>query len=588
MGWFALGGIVGFLLYRWWHYQFSDANADRKLIEWLAIALPIVAVLLFLLSGYFDVVQAWLATTAEAVARGSIARALFGIILGFGAGFAIQQRLDHQRLPESDLAKLVAKLVPAKSEDQFGVGGPISIAALIVLLAGITPYLDGWLRHVTSIKLPYGEFEVGSFAAHKTITADGLIYLTDAFSLQGLAKYGDKITQDIQYMDNFEIPALTQEIAADKVIDGEQGFDIEQLQKELEKKQDILKRSKNLLPAFEQLLSPVAQCAQEAINQGLNINNVRRVVRPLADDLEIIIVQQQNAAAAQDLKAERERLWSDLWSGIKQLPSKIRDFTYDTTDPQKPTIRAECQDDKTSFELPTFDAYKDVPYLYVTGILYASFVRDDELASKILEVAARNLKYKDYEYLYYTSYIGYYKGSLAPAAVLGALDEMRQTARSHLQTLESARRQCEQSKCDPSKVQLIDSLSRRERRAELRAMNDIAYYVADSMARGVTAAETYRPIAQEYAADLFRALTNDSASSDIHYELLDTYSYVSLVMETRQALPDQRIIKTMRENLEKVVAHLESIEDKGPLDPTEQYNLTVARSHLASARALED
>jgi hypothetical protein len=64
------------------------------------------------------------------------------------------------------------------------------------------------------------------------------------------------------------------------------------------------------------------------------------------------------------------------------------------------------QDDS---QLPRMKDYKEVPYLGVAAFLFSAFVKDEELAQKIFEKISSDLQYKDKGFLYYESYIGYYK-----------------------------------------------------------------------------------------------------------------------------------------------------------------------------------
>jgi hypothetical protein len=113
VGWFTIAVIAGFLLFWSWRRhadedqpknlkgraaQFSAFCAKKAhyvLIEILPatlLVLAIVATVLFFLGSYFALIDALDSYLADEIRSGYLARLLFGIILGFGGGYLIEQR----------------------------------------------------------------------------------------------------------------------------------------------------------------------------------------------------------------------------------------------------------------------------------------------------------------------------------------------------------------------------------------------------------------------------------------------------------------------------------------------------------------
>jgi hypothetical protein len=139
-------------------------------------------------------------------------------------------------------------------------------------------------------------------------------------------------------------------------------------------------------------------------------------------------------------------------------------------------------------------------------------------------------------------------------------------------------------------MQLIHELGEREREAELRAINDLAYYIGDSIARGVPAAMSYGGRAEDYADELYRSLGTEEDPENRN-EFLDTYAYVSIVLESRKAVPDPDKFRRMLATLEKAAKYFEDkAEESAKLEDaaTARANLAIVRAHLAAARELAE
>ncbi len=635
MGWFAVATVIGFLLLRSVRHHASTSKTGHGLADeaqplapfiirfsertvrfihkasiealpWSLLVVASVVCVFIVLSAKFEPIHAHLAEIVDSIERGAIARILFGLILGFGIAFATQQASStppNERKnveppagssasapPDGEgndvgnnqtITKSGQELQTTNSGARIGVSSLLLAGSVITILALTAPYLDNWLRHLSSIKLPYAELQITTNSAAKGVKADSLIYLADTFSLAGLRTYSDKIRKDIQYIELLEIPELSTEIEVIKTVSNHKhAHDAAVLQREIEKKQQFINDAKKVLPVFDVLISPMAKCIEDAIHRGLSVETLRQSLRPLADRLEQIIFPEEDPSITDELRDE-------FWKDVKDIPNRgeIRHFTFDK---KIKTLQHECI--KRDMEYPTLSDAKAVPYLYVAAVLMAAFMKYDDLTEKIIEFSINSVKVKDYELLYYAAYLGYYYNNSSLTTVLKYLQELRMTAAKHRETIEKARVRCAGHLCDRRRLRLIDDLYKREQAAEHRAINDIAYYIADNLARGVGAAERYRHLAEEYANTLYLLINSDKLSNSdeyVKYEFLDTYAYVNIALESRMRTPDSEKIRKMRDHLERVISYFEAAESRGEiLDKTDQYNLALARSHLASAREL--
>jgi hypothetical protein len=466
-----------------------------------------------------------------------------------------------------------------------------------------SPHLDSWLNHVTRIKLPYGELTVAASSTHRTINSDALLYLADALSLTELSTYKDKLDQDIEYIEAFEIPEmeLEHEIRK-KLLNGDQ--DTSDSEDKLNKLRDVLTKAQRLRPVFNHVISPIAKCLKKALDKGMSVERIRRELRPAAEDLEEIILAGDRLS-----KDELEIRHNDFWTRVKQLPQYVHNYlddwkakdakAYDgTPDEHKECLSYLGRDDipmpvdyKSRVEnsdLPRMADYKNVSYLGVAAFFFSAFVKDEELAQKIFDKISADLQHKDKEFLYFKSYIGYYKG-WPTEAVISYLQELLNDAREHKIVLERADKQCTQHPCEPDRSQLIQKLLKREQEAELRAVNDLAYYIGDSIARGIPSALNYRGQAEDYVDELYRSMDKESDPENRN-EFLDTYAYVSIVLESRKTEPEPDKFRSMRATLEKVAEYFETttLNTTNLEDATARANLGLVRAHLAAARELAE
>ena len=689
VGWFSIAVIVGFLLFWSWRhhlrkvsggvagrYSSMVGNAHHVFVDFLPailFILVIVCVGLWLFGKRFVLVDSFNTWVLEDIRGGYITRFVLGLILGFGAGFVLEQRsrpADEEAgksvagesstapaaIPpapkvETDSKDETVRSIPAgvvapgpivedapplgpgatalmaaadgassrgaesristqstdaangsrvDGDKRTAEGAPsplsslarlstnalLSIAIGMFVLALASPHLDSWLSHLTKITLPYGELTVATTTAHRTINSDALLYLADALSLNALSKYKDKLRQDIGYIKHFEIPELELNMkAAQSVSDRPQ--DLWEIEKKLTQARTTLEKVEALQPAFNKLISPIAGCVLDAIDNGLSVETVRRKLRPAAEDLEEIIFAGDHLT-----KGERTNRHQDFWTTIESIPEYV---SKHLDGPNKDTA-SDRKDECLSYPIgaadvtpPKLEDYRSVPYLAVAAFLFSAFVKDEDLAQKIFDKIADGLKYKDKEFLYYQSYIGYYKG-LPADVIISHLEQYLSDARNHKNTIQRAKDQClALPPCKPERWALMRELYKRERNAELRAVNDLAYYIGDSNARGVPAALGYQGRAEDYVAELHRSLDDDGDIDDKN-EFRDTYAYVSIVLEARKANPDVAKFKSMLVLLKKVSEYFENAAARSTKieDAVTRYNLDLVRSHLTAARELAE
>jgi hypothetical protein len=658
MGWFIVAAILGFLLFWSWRTHLQDVgqrasheNASapkptqrqvpwivRRSAQWsqnsqtfLVDALPVILISALVLAGVLfllvwflerahiltdvaDGLNLLLNRIADTVGHGGVARFLLGLVLGFGVAYIIEQRSSVYS-PVANNPGASRRTTPSR---QYRASGPraggkhagdnpgdngeplggfartgtavlLTIGLAITFLALAAPHVDHWLSHLTTVKLPIGELQVASVTAHRATTADNIGLLTDVRSMEALSLYPAKIRQDIDYLENFEIHELETALP---------GYD-KDARMELERKRQ---KAKELLGVFDGLISPVAGCVQTAIDNGLSIETVRRIVRPIGETAEQIILFDGNFTD-DELTSKHEKLWRE----ISELPNRLREFLKN-----KAKLRKDTADEKREEECsgyfqqrvaggqaysgltPRIQDYEEISYLYTAALLFTSFLKDDIVSLKIIEKTRGKLVFRDYGYLLWAGYIANNQGS-SLEIVIPFLDEIRSSARSHYTTIQRFKDRCKIATqelvfkatkvCDDALGRLIQDLGNRERNAELQAMNNIAYCIAEALSRGVITAEAYQGRAEEYANEIYDAVNKGEVADA--YDFLDTYAYVSIVIEARKPLPDADKFKKMADILEKVVENLETKDAEVlSVKPEHLYAKTLTRSHLASAREL--
>src|SRR5580658_1921104 len=147
MGWFALASVLGFLLHSSWHIQ-----GGRRWFVWTvgaATTLLLVGTLgidlwSVLSEAAFDWHALWIELTliVAALGDGAVARAIFGGVLGFGLGLAIDRGIFTRPFAAPLRRAYLA----------IGLG--------LVILGVIAPHIDRWLARLTEFKSEIIEFRL--------------------------------------------------------------------------------------------------------------------------------------------------------------------------------------------------------------------------------------------------------------------------------------------------------------------------------------------------------------------------------------------------------------------------------------------
>lgn len=592
VGWFAILFVSGFLLFWGWRRWPRWGDNTHTLIIGFAVAI-LIGILVWC-TWYISVYS--ISVFADRVGQGYVARIILGFVLGIATAYVVEQRsiVRKAQLDAQTRFRLRASLPPrersarADAPDSSiieAVGGTsltllMWIAVVVLSFAISAPHLDSWLRHTTSLKLPFGELQIASTSTHAVLQADRLDLLADVRSLELLSRYNVRIRDDVDYLKLVEIEDLR---------DSQKEFpnyslEYQDYQSKIEKTQELVDAINALLPVFDGLISSIASCVRDASSNGLGIDSIRLKVRPMADALDRVLFLEQTNGTDDSYAAAHNKLWEELTG----LPSKIDGFLNDEE-------RKQCSNSVKIYKLnsrspvtaayPSLKGYRDVSYLYVAAMLFSTFVRDDDVALKIIErIKDRPGFFRDYSFLLVASDLAYNQGS-SITTVFSMLDSMRKTAREHREKIELELEKCEQSRCDQVKINALKALRRRERTAELQATNNLAYFIAAELADGTKAAEQYAARAEELADELRLAL-DKSEDNENRYSYLDTYAYVTLVLEARKKEPSLATFKTMAEHLEKVVEELERSVSSGKASKTDISALKLARAHRAAAREL--
>jgi hypothetical protein len=588
MGWFAITFLIGFVLYwqrdglRGLHGPLAAA-AGVGLAGWAVVYAGMHS---------FDLLL-------DRIGQGSIARLLLGFALGNATAYVIEQRNELHEAQVQALKNVSTSPPPLAREQSAaeatqpgahdGKPGPeeekrgssalesaagmgttalLWLAAVVVFVAIAAPHLDGWLRRMTSLKLPFGELQIASVSVRPAIRAEAIDLFAEETSMRVLSTYADRITLDAQYIERVELPDLRERLA---------DYSSSDIRDAIASKERAAKDAKNLAPAFGEIVSPTARCVSDAIARGLAIETVKAKARGAADALERTLVLEGDEARNAEYIESHNKFWEEL----KQLPMAAIPFADREG-------RERCEKVVASLstwneKYPKIKDYKTAPYLYVAAFLFVTFVRDEDVAFRIIDERYRRKDFvKDYSFLLYS---GSFLNDFGRGVDVGLdlLDHMRATARERFETLRRKQEACLRHFCLQSTVTDISKFLERERAAMLKATNNLAYYVAVDLTQGGRAGERYRGRLAEFADDLDKAI-KEKYDEDNRYGYMDTFAFVTTVLEAQKRDPDVERIRNMTSMLERVV---EVLEDKArTYDRVDATALKVARAHLASAREL--
>jgi hypothetical protein len=512
VGWFAIACVLGFLLYGIWRIRFSAGSWTRADIIAGIIIVVVALAFVFLKIQSFS----W-----DYAAQGMVVRFIFGGVLGFGVGYLSEAQMNGTPL-------LIGR----------GRGAFMSIGVALVILAIVAPHLDRWLSRLTGFKTAIVEVQLTNIStAHKALVSPSRESFLSDSALQILVDYEKNISEDIAYIELFTLPDLEWQKARGS-------SDAVQVNGQIRKYQDRLQRLKSLQQAFKNTLSPLAECLQDAIKGGLSVESAREMVRPIADEIQQILILEE--ASSQNDEGQPQKISSaraKLQESLSHLPVEnyLNQGRCLSSDLQKLKALAK--------EIPPYTQkeYASLPQLYVATAGLLLFVNSDELALKMLERAKPDPEFHDYTLPFLHSKIMYFFGEPVES-YKPFLDQMIQTADETLFLTEKVKSRCPSLGCDSATddnfKQNFKLLQLRAQRTKRIAMNSIAYGIAQDLASRITSAEALEPVAQEYAEELADAIKkgtgiDENEKDDTH----DTIAFVSLVIEGRKSSRDMTKIK---------------------------------------------
>ena len=483
------------------------------------------------------------------------------------------------------------KVKTSAKDEKISDPKPHHISALIsvgfgfLILGLAAPYIDNWLSHLTSLKSPLIELQLGSATSHKVSVGESFSALSSTTSLTVLKNYAERIEQDIDFVERFE---------------------------KSETEPEKMQTARELLPAFKYLISPIAGCMQSAIRNGMSAAVARQMIVPVADNASRLIFAQNNYQAAQQHR--------EFWRLLESLPERVRPFLK--AEEEKACLSAadnyrDCLKDITKYPVcvpaalkfiraddiyPHFGDFGQVPYLHVAAALLFAFVNDEDVAYRILQDAdhgaetwSLHVKYKDFAFLQLAGKMSYYIGRPVPLenSYYGYFEQMRTDAAERILMAEKKLELCTDAACRND----LNPVLKRHWDVLLDATNDLTFFLAEDVARHSPYAERFLARAEEYGEWLEAAVkkgTKQDARTKYYaikdedkYYYIDTYDYLKLVLEARKSSPDVAVFKKLKREFEQVVEHVEAQVARNPHLPKIYGALgKAARSHLDSAREL--
>jgi hypothetical protein len=551
MGWFFLSTIVGYAGNIAWSFL---GKAEKWGLFVLAILVAGLWALFFTPTG---IVQSF----AAAVDNYTFVRALLGFVLGASAAKTINQ-------PQLSTAWL-------------------SLAASILILALVTPYVDGWLSRLTGFKTSVIEIQLANLSstskALQPVQRDQ--FIRDV-ALKSLTEYDKSIQSDIEFIDRFELADIYR-MKKDK-----------QNVAELEKQENRLIQQRTQLEVlknfFANMVSPAARCFKMALDHGLSLESVRYHLRSLADELTQLVILERDEK--EHPGAEPDRL-----KRIEQRHREVLEKVIATTKGIVGFVeigdRKDCQpQDVVASSALVSTEYNLVPHLDVARAFLLLFVNHDRLGREVLRDASSK-EYKDFNTPRVLAQLMYYEGD-GITQYYDLLAGLRLLARQRLETINRVIDACGSS-CSEELKSSAKSLRIRAEKAELVAVNKIAYGVASDAAEKHPEAEAMLPIADDCIATLKKAAPLNKADTDSQDESLlgymDTIAFVTIVSEWEKAKTadlDKAKVKEAITLLQKVAAREEALlsdaRKKSKAGSVDYSTLKTVQAHLSSARGLLD
>jgi hypothetical protein len=558
MGWFAIAAILGFLLFWAWplvlpHPAVDDGAQSPRGVRpeaWLAVGAALALLVGLILWICFVERSSNLKDALAAIGHGVVARLLLGAVLGFGLGYALSRGLSTR----ADV---------------------IWLALAVTILAIISPNLDSWLYRISSFKskvfelnLAGVELQLTGNMIHKVKIAESTEATAGVFTLSQLADYDKRIGQDIEYVEQIEMAEL--------VARGTKDF---ATFSEIKTKKKYLTSAKELRYVFHELISRLAECFQNATDNGLSVQRIREVMVPPTQILQQIIANPGDGELG-----SRER-HDAFWKAILATPEQIDRMRVSPKQKKCTEIAAKYKsrhpDLSNETAYPSIAAYADLPYLYVAAAKLMRFVNDTDIALQILENASAKVNWKDYRFNSLIAEYGYHQGR--PAYLTARpLEKMRDMAVQRRRKL--ANHCALMPLCDTMKLSIIAELQKRDRLAEVSAMNNLVYRIAEDQARGVSSAKDLHGTVLKYVVEL-KAISekNDDGFAEGELSAIkDTFAYATIVMEAQKTRPDVKIFKDMARVFQDVLDAL----DKTPEASRNRafyVEQGIVRTHLRSA-----
>jgi hypothetical protein len=604
MALFVVAALSGFALYWVWWLLRPATTKDR-----ITVLLAIVAAVVLSTGLWFHFEPSAFQKSiskvgrlAEGMDQGTLARYLLGFILGLGAAYAIDREPRFSSTAKEPGAVPMAVLTPAgllpfapsisvaaaqHDDTPDPVSGAskaswITLGFAVTLLALFAPHIDRWLQHLTSLKTSVVEFQLANIStATKTIQPDARDYYVDKVMLKYLTSYSDWAAQDIAFLTCFALPNMERELKN------------KPRSSDLVKKIGQFKAQQPKLAAIhvilEKVVSPLADCATGAINNGRDIESVRQDLRPASDRLTQMIILEQSEkrikaargdADATSLKLERKR--NRLWDLLGNISGSFDAYLDSGQAVKCSSIKA----NQAAIIPLRISDYETLPHLYGARAALLWFGKNDALALKVLQGAADKWEFDDLDTPFLRATLMYYQGE-SVATYFSLLQRMRSIARERQRIIKDINDHCP-SPCDPEVRRWTPELRERAKRSELKAINLAAYAVAEDLAQGQRDAEKLQPIAEQYAQDLKEA-AKDWQSEEDRDAFLDTANFVTVVTEARKLERDRRKIEDAVREIEKIVAREETRVSSMPFrDRADYWGLRDYRAHLAAGRGLID
>ncbi len=559
MGWFVLAAILGFAAPKAWRTLGPAAGRRIAIAGAAIIGVAIITIgppwLLFLASSKTA------ALPTDWIDNPAFTRVLLGLILGAGADYV-------SREPRPSAGKTGDPNSSSTDDQKPPSAVSLSLAAGIVLLAIVLPYLDAWLSHLAGFKTSLIEIQLTNLSSTSKIVEP---IQRQGFNrdvvLETLVVYDELIENDIQYIRRFELKDIEDQ--------NNYGYDPPELKEKKRKRDGQLKQLDSLHAFFKQTVSPAARCFKAAIAGGLSLPAARSRLRDLAGDLTQLI----------ELEAEEKRKPGTSKPGAivdshQKVVAELVKATDDISGFVGPANQEDCHPkiDVASALLST--EYDKVPHLDVARALLLIFVDHDRLGREVLREAAKK-EFKDFTTPRLLAALMFFRGD-SITQYYEMLEDIRKLAGERLTIIKRVSEKC--SLCD--KEYWAQKLTKWARRAEEIALNNVAYGIAVDVTERRIGAVDMLPIAENCVETLKKA--DDTAEDD---SALDTIGFVTIVAEAQRAKTssiDKSKINEAIDLLRRAAARdeeaLSSESAKG--EDVDYSGLKSIQAHLAAAKGL--